>query len=54
MPHKERACGPCAAEIYRAPMSLPYRDGLIDRGVGRNGELAERALTVIRQAIERV
>ena len=24
--------GPFAPEIYRAPMSYPYRDGLIDKG----------------------
>ena len=45
MPYKS-GFGPFAPEIYRAPMSYPYRDGLIDKEMGTNGELAaERALS---------
>ena len=51
MPYKS-GMGPFAPEIYRAPMSYPYRDGLIDKEWGTNGELAaERALTVIDKQI---
>ncbi len=51
MPYKS-GFGPFAPEIYRAPMSYPYRDGLIDKEWGTNGELAaERALTVIDKQI---
>ena len=50
MPYKS-GFGPFAPEIYRAPMSYPYRDGLVDKEMGTNGELAaERALSVDRQA----
>jgi len=51
MPYKS-GFGPFAPEIYRAPLSYPYRDGLIDKEWGTNGELAaERALTVIDKQI---
>ncbi|MFM8597480.1 MAG: 4-aminobutyrate--2-oxoglutarate transaminase [Mycobacterium sp.] len=51
MPYKS-GFGPFAPEIYRAPMSYPYRDGLIDKEWGTDGELAaERALTVIDKQI---
>ena len=51
MPYKS-GFGPFAPEIYRAPMSYPYRDGLIDKEWAANGELAaERALTVIDKQI---
>ena len=51
MPYKS-GMGPFAPEIYRAPMSYPYRDGLIDKEWAVNGELAaERALTVIDKQI---
>mgnify|MGYP003423572277 CR=1 FL=1 len=51
MPYKS-GFGPFAPEIYRAPMSYPYRDGLIDKEWATNGELAaERALTVIEKQI---
>lgn len=51
MPYKS-GFGPFAPEIYRAPMSYPYRDGLIDKEWGTNGELAaERALTVIDKQV---
>ena len=51
MPYKS-GFGPFAPEVYRAPVSYPYRDGLIDKEWGTNGELAaERALTVIDKQI---
>jgi len=39
MPYKS-GFGPFAPEIYRAPLSYPYRDGLIDKELGTDGELA--------------
>ncbi len=51
MPYKS-GFGPFAPEVYRVPVSYPYRDGLIDKEWGTNGELpAERALTVIDKQI---
>ena len=51
MPYKS-GFGPFAPEIYRAPLSYPYRDGLIDKEWATNGELAaRRALTVIEKQI---
>ena len=51
MPYKS-GFGPFAPEIYRAPMSYPYRDGLIDKEWATNGELAaQRALTVIDKQV---
>ncbi len=51
MPYKS-GFGPFSPEIYRAPMSYPYRDGLIDKEMGTNGELAaERALSIIDKQI---
>ena len=51
MPYKS-GFGPFAPEIYRAPLSYPYRDGLVDKEMGTNGELAaERALSVIDKQI---
>ncbi|HTY29524.1 MAG TPA: 4-aminobutyrate--2-oxoglutarate transaminase, partial [Mycobacterium sp.] len=51
MPYKS-GFGPFAPEIYRAPLSYPYRDGLIDKEWATDGELAaERALTVIDKQI---
>jgi 4-aminobutyrate aminotransferase/(S)-3-amino-2-methylpropionate transaminase len=51
MPYKS-GFGPFAPEIYRAPLSYPYRDGLIDKEWGTNGELAaERALSVIDKQV---
>ena len=51
MPYKS-GFGPFAPEIYRAPMSYPYRDGLVDKEMGANGELAaERALSVIDKQV---
>ncbi|CAN5705309.1 4-aminobutyrate--2-oxoglutarate transaminase [soil metagenome] len=51
MPYKS-GFGPFAPEIYRAPLSYPYRDGLIDKELGTDGELAaERAISVIDKQI---
>ncbi|CAN5420559.1 4-aminobutyrate--2-oxoglutarate transaminase [soil metagenome] len=51
MPYKS-GFGPFAPEIYRAPLSYPYRDGLVDKELGTDGELAaERAITVIDKQI---
>src|SRR6185369_2220100 len=51
MPYKS-GFGPFAPEIYRAPMSYPYRDGLIDKELATDGEkAAERALSVIDKQI---
>ncbi|MCX2932905.1 4-aminobutyrate--2-oxoglutarate transaminase [Mycobacterium sp. CVI_P3] len=51
MPYKS-GFGPFAPEIYRAPLSYPYRDGLLDKEWGTNGDLAaDRALTVIDKQI---
>ena len=36
MPYKS-GFGPFAPEIYRAPMSYPFRDALIDKEWGTNG-----------------
>ncbi|WP_102141114.1 4-aminobutyrate--2-oxoglutarate transaminase [Mycobacterium hubeiense] len=51
MPYKS-GFGPFAPEVYRAPLSYPYRDGLISKELGTDGELAaERALTVIEKTV---
>jgi len=51
MPYKS-GFGPFAPEIYRAPLSYPYRDGLVDKELGANGELAaERAIDVLDKQI---
>ncbi|MEZ0357223.1 4-aminobutyrate--2-oxoglutarate transaminase [Mycobacterium sp. SA01] len=51
MPYKS-GFGPFAPEIYRAPLSYPFRDGLIDKEWATDGELAaERALNVIDKQI---
>lgn len=51
MPYKS-GFGPFAPEIYRAPLSYPYRDGLRDKEMGTDGELAaERAIAVIDKQI---
>ena len=42
MPYKS-GFGPFAPEIYRAPLSYPYRDGLLDKELATDGELAGRA-----------
>ncbi len=51
MPYKS-GFGPFAPEIYRAPLSYPYRDGLLDKELATNGELAaERAITVMEKQV---
>ena len=51
MPYKS-GFGPFSPEIYRAPLSYPYRDGLINKEWATNGELvAERTLTVIDKQV---
>jgi 4-aminobutyrate aminotransferase / (S)-3-amino-2-methylpropionate transaminase / 5-aminovalerate transaminase len=39
MPYKS-GFGPFAPEIYRAPLSYPYRDGLLDKELATDGERA--------------
>jgi 4-aminobutyrate aminotransferase / (S)-3-amino-2-methylpropionate transaminase / 5-aminovalerate transaminase len=39
MPYKS-GFGPFAPEIYRAPLSYPYRDGLLDKELATDGALA--------------
>jgi 4-aminobutyrate aminotransferase / (S)-3-amino-2-methylpropionate transaminase / 5-aminovalerate transaminase len=44
--------GPFAPEIYRAPLSYPFRDGLIDKELATDGELAaRRAIDVISKQV---
>ncbi|MEE6139645.1 4-aminobutyrate--2-oxoglutarate transaminase [Mycobacterium sp. 050128] len=51
MPYKS-GFGPFAPEIYRAPMSYPYRDGLLDKDLATDGELAAaRAISVLEKQI---
>ncbi|WP_204803339.1 4-aminobutyrate--2-oxoglutarate transaminase [Mycobacterium riyadhense] len=51
MPYKS-GFGPFAPEIYRAPLSYPYRDGLLDKDLATDGELAaERAISVIEKQV---
>jgi 4-aminobutyrate aminotransferase / (S)-3-amino-2-methylpropionate transaminase / 5-aminovalerate transaminase len=51
MPYKS-GFGPFAPEIYRAPLSYPYRDGLIDKELGTDGEkAAARAINVITNQV---
>jgi 4-aminobutyrate aminotransferase / (S)-3-amino-2-methylpropionate transaminase / 5-aminovalerate transaminase len=51
MPYKS-GFGPFAPEIYRAPLSYPYRDGLLDKELATDGELAAaRAINVFEQQV---
>jgi 4-aminobutyrate aminotransferase / (S)-3-amino-2-methylpropionate transaminase / 5-aminovalerate transaminase len=51
MPYKS-GFGPFAPEIYRAPLSYPYRDGLIDKEMATDGELAaRRALDIVSKQV---
>lgn len=51
MPYKS-GFGPFAPDIYRAPASYPYRDGLIDKELGSDGErAAERTIGVLENQI---
>ncbi|ORB86636.1 4-aminobutyrate--2-oxoglutarate transaminase [Mycobacterium kansasii] len=51
MPYKS-GFGPFAPEIYRAPLSYPYRDGLLDKELATDGELAAaRTISVIDKQV---
>ncbi len=51
MPYKS-GFGPFAPEIYRAPISYPYRDGLLDKELATDGELAAaRAISVMDKQV---
>jgi 4-aminobutyrate aminotransferase/(S)-3-amino-2-methylpropionate transaminase len=51
MPYKS-GFGPFAPEVYRAPLSYPFRDGLLDEELATDGELAaQRAIRVIDQQV---
>ncbi|MBV9514442.1 MAG: 4-aminobutyrate--2-oxoglutarate transaminase [Mycobacteriaceae bacterium] len=51
MPYKS-GFGPFAPEVYRAPLSYPYRDGLLSKELATDGELAAaRAITEIEKEI---
>ncbi len=51
MPYKS-GFGPFAPEIYRAPLSYPFRDGLIDKELATDGELAaRRAIDVVSKQV---
>jgi 4-aminobutyrate aminotransferase/(S)-3-amino-2-methylpropionate transaminase len=51
MPYKS-GFGPFAPEVYRAPLSYPYRDGLLSKEMATDGELAAaRATTMIEKEI---
>jgi 4-aminobutyrate aminotransferase / (S)-3-amino-2-methylpropionate transaminase / 5-aminovalerate transaminase len=51
MPYKS-GFGPFAPEIYRAPLSYPFRDGLIDKELATDGEVAaQRAIDVIAKQV---
>jgi 4-aminobutyrate aminotransferase / (S)-3-amino-2-methylpropionate transaminase / 5-aminovalerate transaminase len=51
MPYKS-GFGPFAPEIYRAPLSYPYRDGLLDKELATDGEkAAARTIRVIESQI---
>jgi 4-aminobutyrate aminotransferase/(S)-3-amino-2-methylpropionate transaminase len=51
MPYKS-GFGPFAPEIYRAPLSYPYRDGLLDKELATDGELAAaRAISVFEKQV---
>ncbi|MDD4868661.1 MAG: 4-aminobutyrate--2-oxoglutarate transaminase [Mycobacterium sp.] len=51
MPYKS-GFGPFAPEVYRAPLSYPYRDGLLDKEWATNGGLAAtRAINFIEKQV---
>ena len=51
MPYKS-GFGPFAPEIYRAPLSYPYRDGLVDKELATDGDLAAgRAITLVEKQV---
>jgi len=51
MPYKS-GFGPFAPEVYRAPLSYPYRDGLLSKELATDGELAAaRAIAMIEKEV---
>lgn len=51
MPYKG-GFGPFAPEVYRAPLSYPYRDGLVDKELATDGEkAAARSINIIESQI---
>ena len=51
MPYKS-GFGPFAPEIYRVPMSYPFRDGLLDKDLATDGrKAAARAITEIESQV---
>ena len=51
MPYKH-GFGPFAPEIYRAPLSYPYRDGVLSKELATDGELAaRRAIGYIEKSV---
>ncbi|MBV8929871.1 MAG: 4-aminobutyrate--2-oxoglutarate transaminase [Mycobacteriaceae bacterium] len=51
MPYKH-GFGPFAPEIYRAPLSYPYRDGVLSKELATDGELAaRRAIAYIEKSV---
>ena len=51
MPYKH-GFGPFAPEIYRAPLSYPYRDGVLDKELATDGELAAgRAIGYVEKSV---
>jgi 4-aminobutyrate aminotransferase/(S)-3-amino-2-methylpropionate transaminase len=51
MPYKS-GFGPFAPEVYRAPLSYPYRDGLLSKELAADGELAaQRAVSVMEKNV---
>jgi 4-aminobutyrate aminotransferase/(S)-3-amino-2-methylpropionate transaminase len=51
MPYKS-GFGPFAPEVYRAPVSYPFRDGLVDKELATDGELAaKRAIDIITDQV---
>jgi 4-aminobutyrate aminotransferase/(S)-3-amino-2-methylpropionate transaminase len=51
MPYKS-GFGPFAPEVYRAPLSYPYRDGLLSKELATDGaQAADRAIATIDKAI---
>jgi 4-aminobutyrate aminotransferase / (S)-3-amino-2-methylpropionate transaminase / 5-aminovalerate transaminase len=51
MPYKH-GFGPFAPEVYRAPLSYPYRDAVLSKELAVNGELAaQRTVSYIEKAV---
>ena len=51
MPYKS-GFGPFAPEIYRAPLSYPYRDGLLDKELATDGEkAAARTISLMEKQV---